>query len=618
MKKLFPNVASLKLLNGIFKFEEPLSVCLDRENVLESFVMFNYKYQLTDASKANLVFTYDENIIFEGYKIVILDNVIKINYSSLNGAFYSLITLNQILSNDAIPNLEINDYPAVKVRGLMFDISRDKVATPKTIKQVLDLMANLKMNHFELYVEGFSYEYKSFSEYLEKDGFITVDEWLDLQEYAMNRFIDFVPNQNGFGHMAKWLEKEELKDLAVAPDGIFLWGRHRNPSTLNPLDPKSLELVKKMYGDMLPLAKSKNFNMNFDEPFELGHGRTEGMDEGEVYLDYMLKAYQEIKKYDKDPLIWGDVLLRHPDKIDLLPKDMTFIDWGYDATSRFDKHAKLLKSKGVKFMCAPGTTSWCSFFGRYIDWYENIKNAVDAVINNGGDGVILTDWGDFGHLQFLSASYAPIVFMGLYSWCHLEGTILLVRDYLNDFIYHDNNHVIGDLLIDLAHYSRYDVSYGGNGSRTFYTFMWGACAVAENVENKVEFFLGKNKEILMPYHKYMVMDNFLNSKLEEIKYIDVNNDETKLTIEEIKQTIQTIKMIQACSVSYDEKLDKKVRIKLLEDIYNKQTDYLNNQRNIWLTRNKQGGLDTSISYLTYFLEFIKVTINYLNGIGEKL
>ncbi|MBO4666861.1 MAG: family 20 glycosylhydrolase [Bacilli bacterium] len=618
MKKLFPGVQSLKVLTGTFNKPKCITVYLDCENVLQSFVMFNYSYKvITDETSANLSFIFDSSLNEEGYKIKIGEDKILVSYKTTRGAFYSLLTLDQILQNDVVPCLEIDDYPSVKVRGFMLDISRDKVAKVPTIKKIIDLIASLKMNHFELYVEGFSYEYQSFSEYLEKDGYITKKEYSELEEYAFNHFVDFVPNQNGFGHMDKWLRKEELKDLAVCPDGIFLWGRHRKPTTLDPLDPKSLELVKKLYSEMLPGRKSKYFNMNFDEPFELGHGKTEGMDVATLYTDYMLKVYKEIKKYDKLPLIWGDVLIRHPDKIDLLPKDMTFIDWGYDASSPFERHAKMLKEKKVDFMTAPGTTSWCSFFGRYIDWYENIKNAIDAVVNNDGVGVLLTDWGDFGHLQFLPVSYGPIVYMGLYSWRHQEGAILSVRDFLNDMIYHDKNQVIGDLLLDLAAYDRYDSSYGGNGTRIFYTFMWACCAAFEVKEGKIDFFINKTKDYILPYTKYQILDNFFKSKLEEIKFIDNNNEETELTIEEIKQTIKTIKMIAKVSVCYDESLDVKAKIKLLEELINDKEEYLGNQKKLWRARNKEGGLASSVSYLEYFYSFIGLTLDYLKT-GEKV
>ena len=49
--------------------------------------------------------------------------------------------------------------PDLKIRGFMLDISRNKVAKISTIKYIIDIMSDLKMNHFELYVEGLIDDY---------------------------------------------------------------------------------------------------------------------------------------------------------------------------------------------------------------------------------------------------------------------------------------------------------------------------------------------------------------------------------------------------------------------------------------------------------------------------
>ncbi len=92
------------------------------------------------------------------------------------------MTLAQIVrqSDKMIKNLEIEDYPDLKIRGLMIDISRDKVPTIKTIKNIIDMISSLKMNHIELYVEGFSFEYEKYKKYLKKDGYITKEEYKEI------------------------------------------------------------------------------------------------------------------------------------------------------------------------------------------------------------------------------------------------------------------------------------------------------------------------------------------------------------------------------------------------------------------------------------------------------
>ena len=622
MKKLFPNVENLKIKPGLFNLDKDLafyssddsvSVFLNNKSLWKS--KLNNTYSLGDIDKSNLIYELDSTIPQEGYKITIADDKIKCLYSDSSGAFYATKTLDQILTNSEVNNLEISDSPKTKIRGFMLDISRDKVTSVKEIKKVLDLMADLKMNHFELYVEGFSLEYKSFKKYLLKDGYIKVSEYKELEKYALERYIDFVGNVNGFGHMAKWLELDEFKDLAVAPDGMMLWGRWRRPTTLNPLDERSIELVKKIYKDVIPLSKSKYFNMNFDEPFELGHGRTEGMDQGDLYIDYMLKAYDEIKKYKKTPLIWGDVLLKHMDKLDRLPKDMIFIDWGYDSIYPFESHAQKLKSLGIKFMTAPGTTSWCSFLGRYLDWHENILNACLANYHNGGEGLLLTDWGDFGHLQFLPVSYAPLIYTGLLTWTMKEGEILNVRDYLNNF-YEDKNSVIGDLLLDLASYNKFDYAYNTNGTKTFYYFMWMVASMNDGKDDPIAYYKLKVGSTNIAYEKYKLARNYLDQKIKDFNYVDSSLDEFMQTKREIEQSVKLIKMIQSVSLAFNDKVDLSIRIKYLEDVLKQRKAFINEQKKLWKTRNKTGGLISSLSYIESFMEFTNITLNYLKN-GEQ-
>ena len=303
MYNIFPNLKKQVMGEDYLELDK-ISVSLPKKmvkltNELQAFLSFE------ESDNANLDFKLKKSLGEEAYEIDILKDKIEVYASTYNGFFYAIKTLKQIITYLPIKlqTAHIEDEPDLKVRGFMFDISRNKVPKFKTLEYLVDLMADLKMNHFELYVEGFSFEYKSFSEYLTKNAYITVSEYKKLEKYCNERCIDLVPNQNGFGHMTDWLAKDEFKDLAVLPGGMDLWGSHRAPSTLDPEDEGSVKLVGKMYDDMLPISKSKYFNMNFDEPFELGRGKSEakaneiGVDE--LYISFVNKVYPLIKKYNK-------------------------------------------------------------------------------------------------------------------------------------------------------------------------------------------------------------------------------------------------------------------------------------------------------------------------------
>ena len=61
---------------------------------------------------------------------------------------------------------------------------------------------------------------------------------------------------------------------------------------------------------MLPYSNSPYFNMNFDEPYELGEGKSkeycEKHGKEKAFIDYLNTLYQHVKQYEKTGLIWGD------------------------------------------------------------------------------------------------------------------------------------------------------------------------------------------------------------------------------------------------------------------------------------------------------------------------
>ena len=466
MYNIYPQLKKQISYDGYFDKKECFNAYFSHDVLFLDEAKKSINFNLSNYENANLIFKQIEGLDKEEYEIEITSNKIEIKATTDNGLYYGFKTLKQLLETDKIKCGKIKDKPDLKTRGFMYDISRNKVPKVETVKYIIDIMSDLKMNHLELYVEGLSFEYKSFKQYLEKDSYITLDEFKELEHYANIHYIDLVPNQNGFGHMADWLKIDEFKDLAVAPNGIDLWGTHRAPSTLNPLDPRSLELIKKMYDDMLSVSNSKYFNMNFDEPFELGLERSKEECEkhgtGNVYMDYALKAIDIIKSYHKIPLMWGDVVLKHDDVLHRIPKDLIFIDWGYEAEYPFEKNLLKLKEANIKFMAAPASTSWCSLLTRTYDYLENISSAIWHIYSLDGEGVILTDWGDVGHLQHLSASLPPLVYMGLLSYRVHHGIFKDLKPYLNKYIYKDKLNLASDIFMDAGTYYKYEPHYTGN------------------------------------------------------------------------------------------------------------------------------------------------------------
>lgn len=115
-------------------------------------------------------FTEKKELQKEQYVLEITEEGIEISWGSPAGAFYAVMTLHQLVlfSEGKIACCRIEDFPGLRDRAVMIDISRGKVPKVESLKAMIDLLAGLKINQFQLYVEGFSFAYPSFSEVWEK------------------------------------------------------------------------------------------------------------------------------------------------------------------------------------------------------------------------------------------------------------------------------------------------------------------------------------------------------------------------------------------------------------------------------------------------------------------
>lgn len=567
------------------------------ENAFSPLLFRHYKDMILADDSSPTILEIKQDLSVENeeeYHLIIQEDRIQIISKTEKAAFYGLVTLKQLQSEQIIETQEIKDKPDLEVRGLMLDISRAKVLNVSSIKKIIDLMAELKYNHLELYVEGFSYEYKNIKEALAGKNYLTQEEYLEVEKYAIEKYIDFVPNQNGFGHMSDWLALDKFKELAECPDGFEIWGSKRPPSTLDPTNPKSFELVKQMYEEMIPFTKSKYFNMNFDEPYELGHGKSKQeclkTSTEDVYIEYLEKLANVVRKYNKTPMIWGDVLVKHPDKISKLSKDIVFIDWGYNKAYDFVNHAKMLEELKVKYLLAPGTSTWSSITGRFIDMKETIENSTYASKKYHGLGILLTDWGDMGHLQYLPSSYLGFIYGAMLSWS--SGTIEDAEKYLAIIL---NDETLAKVIVELSHYHELEGEYRDYGTRLFASIMWAEHGRRQ--DDKVNFFLNRMKSNIISYEAVQKLhDLFIQEKNK------LQNAKECLEKDEIKNAILLLETLLDINERLHSYLDNCI-VNFDEPIKNLEK-YLENHKKLWLARNIKEGYAFSANRINWLIEML--------------
>ncbi len=427
----------------------------------------------TDPALLGAVLAVDPGIVSqpEGYRLLINPEQIQVIGHDAAGVLYGVNVVRQLLRqvmNGELPCLFAHDWPDMPARGIMLDISRDKVPTMDTLFDLVDLLAEWRINQLQLYTEH-TFAYRNHASVWENASPMTGEQVLELDAYCREREVELVPNQNSFGHWHRWLELPAYKDLAEAPQGFESpWGAKMGAFSLCPGDPRSIELLAELFDEFLPHFSSAQFNVGCDETWDLGKGRSKEVCEkrgvGRVYLDFLLNIYRLTTSCGRTMQFWGDIILKHPELIPSLPKDLIALEWGYSAEHPFAEDTQKFAEAEVPFYVCPGTSSWNSVVGRTENAVRNLQNAAENGTRNGAVGFLNTDWGDGGHWQPLPVSYLGYAYGAALSWNADANRDLDVQKALSIHAFHDTNGVMGKLAYDLGNaYLQTDMKMG-NGS----------------------------------------------------------------------------------------------------------------------------------------------------------
>ena len=388
----------------------------------------------------------------QGYRLNISKSQVEVRASTVYGWHCGLQTLKQIAtaSKDHLPVLQIEDHPDFEHRGIMLDVSRNKVPKLETLYYLIDLFSSWKINELQLYIEH-AFAYEGHETVWEHASPLTREDIHNLDTYCSERFIELVPNLNCFGHMSLWLVRESYNHLAEQPDGGNTdLGYREVPQGLCPVDPGSIKLAEDLIRQMTSCFQSNRINVGCDETIDLGYGRSkeavESRGRGAVYLDYLKQVHAICESQGKRMQFWADIILRYPELLDEVPANGTALNWGYESIHPFEKETELLGSSETEFYVCPGTSSWNSLGGRTENMLGNIQTAARCGVKNGAVGFMVTDWGDNGHLQPLVSSFPGFIYASSQAW-HQDAAIELAP-CLDTYVFKAQGW--GDLILALG------------------------------------------------------------------------------------------------------------------------------------------------------------------------
>ncbi|WP_308465144.1 family 20 glycosylhydrolase [Rathayibacter soli] len=426
---------------------------------------------------------HDSSLNRQGYRITAVNGSIELCHADGAGLGYGLDTVRQLRETGALDRsaLRIDDWPDFATRGYMLDISRGRVPTRSSLRRLVGVLSTARYNQLELYTEH-TFAYAGHAEVWESSSPITPDDvrWLDALCEASG--IARVANQNCLGHMERWLAHPRYLDRAESAEGVNLVSEVLPPTTLAPT-PENVAFVSGLLEELVPLFRHRRINIGCDEPWELGQGasreraETDGL--GRVYTDYVGAVMAPWIKRGYQVEYWADVAGHHPEALDSMPAGSIPIVWMYnsptmmqnlvaqddrqeeaghaahgivirDLTEGFRDRGRAFIDAGIPFWVAPGTNAWRSVTGRLDEAMLNLVDAAEVGLENGGDGYLVTSWGNQGHWDPPIVSVPPIIAGGAFSWALATNRSIDLPGVLSRRVFDDASGVLARVLCDVG------------------------------------------------------------------------------------------------------------------------------------------------------------------------
>ncbi len=255
----------------------------------------------------------------QAYRLEINKGIVKITGNSEAGLFYGVQSFLQLLKplnngEFSLPEGTITDWPDLKLRIIHWDTKhhQDRI---ETLKRYLDQAAYFKVNAIAFEIED-KYEYPSHP-VIGAPGAFTKAEMQELTAYAMERFIQLVPNVQAPSHMAFVLKHEEFAHLRSDGSNYHICM----------CDEEAMQLIFDMYQDMIDATPGVDyFLVSTDEVYFAGIcGKCENeyneVNRSQAWVDYVNRANEWMSERGRKMISWIEYPLLLED-IHKLPSSM--------------------------------------------------------------------------------------------------------------------------------------------------------------------------------------------------------------------------------------------------------------------------------------------------------
>ena len=355
----------------------------------------------------------------EGYIIEVTADKIIIRADTPVGRAYAKTTLEQLRRQNApLPQGKIVDWPEYNHRMLMLDAGRKPFQMP-VLKDYLRILAWYKMNELHLHLSdeafggkytGFRVQCDTFPGLASKDLFYTKKELRELQDEAKALGITITPEIDMPGHSRCFTD--------YWPD-LMVKGQ---PSYMDVTNPKTIERMKKLLDEMIPIFDAPDFHIGTDE-YRVSGTKEEKEKLHVAFREFINTMNAHIRSKGKNCRIWSG--FEHMGGREIKIDPTVIIDMWDPYNVEHDGHPVINASQFVTYY-VPGAHYYGvnpgGIYNNWEPWRQNCPTAPKK-----GDprllGGKLHVWNDQGPTGYTMTEIATLVLPGLQAFAEkLWGT----------------------------------------------------------------------------------------------------------------------------------------------------------------------------------------------------
>ncbi len=284
----------------------------------------------------------------DGYELEIGKSRIELTAASPGGVFNGLATLAQLIEssgNEAIevPRGRIRDWPEVATRAVHIDLTTQQFKA-SYVQRLMRTLARYKVNAILM-------EYSDMFPFRRHKGIRRPDALTESDIVAIRRTAEacnqeIIPFLQCLGHLEYILHKP----------GYERYGQDHDQYMLCPGSDGTMPFVRELIDEIVAQHPGlKRLHVGGDEADPTQHGQCSRCPDylkqhgfSSLYVRHYSQVAQYCASRGVTPLLWSDMILKHPAAITEMPTNVAWVVWDY--FTRTDPTPNLLHGAAMRYL----------------------------------------------------------------------------------------------------------------------------------------------------------------------------------------------------------------------------------------------------------------------------